>query len=191
MAKAESEGIKMKNLFAAAVAFALIVMPYTYYYIPALNQSNSMRQEIANLKTSLSRFSGNNFEIYKELYKSKETNYEEEKERLNLLFPEFSTAKNNLMAPFDIMRNEIPGDWHVVPEGKFQNIKSLVYWSFKFKYIGTCADALKVLAYMESAPQFMRIQDYSIETLDSSVTLSGNVQLIFRDKSIDNDGGKK
>ena len=181
----------MKNLFIAAIAFALVVMPFTYYYYPTLNNTNIMRQEIANLKASLERFSGNKYDIFKELYKSKEKNYEEEKAKLALMIPEFSTTKTNLMAPFDVIREKIPGDWHVVPEGKFQSRDSLVFWSFKFKYIGTYADAVSVLAFMESAPQYMRLQNYILETNNLSVTLSGNVEQVFRENPLEDDGGKK
>ena len=181
----------MKNLFVAAIAFALIVMPYTYYYLPALNQTNSMRQEIANRKASLARFSGNKFDVFKELYKNKEINYNEEKEKLTILLPEFSTTKTNLMAPFDIVRENIPGEWHVVPEGKFYKRNSLIFWPFNFKFIGNYDDSIKALAYMETAPQFMRIQNYTIETNNQLVTLSGNVELVFMENSIDNNGGVK
>ena len=191
MAKEESEEINMKNLFVAVLVFALIVIPYTYYYFPSLNKTNSMRQQIANITASSNRFASGTLIIYKNLLESKKEDYKNELASLTLLIPEFSTTKTNLMSPFDIIREEIPGDWSVVPEGKFSKSNNLVFWPFKFKYIGTNADAVKVLAYMESANQFMRLDSFKIDTTNELVTLSGVVELVFREYPLENNGGEK
>ena len=190
MEKEESEGIIMKNFLVAVIVFALIVMPYTYFYIPSLNKTNTMRQEIANLKGSLARFDNGRDKLYQELITSHKANLEKESKRLNFLLPAFDTTKANLMAPFDSLRETIPGEWSVVPEGKFKSNGTLVFWPFKFKYTGTCADAVKALAHMEVNTQFMRFENYKIETNDKLVTLSGKVELVFQEKLME-DGGKK
>lgn len=180
----------MKNFLVAIIVLAIIVMPYTYFYIPSLQKSNTMRQEIANLKGSLARFDNGRLQIYQELLASQEKNLEKEHKRLNFLLPAFDTTKANLMAPFDTLRDSIEGDWNVVPEGKFTNSNSLVFWPFKFKYTGTCANAVKVLAYMEVNNQFMRLENYRIVSNEKLVTLSGKVELVFQEKLME-EGGKK
>ena len=149
-----------------------------------------MRQEISNLKASLARFDNGKEAMYRELLSSQKENLEKENKRLNFLLPSFVTARANLMAPFDTLREEIPGDWNVVPEGKFKNSGPLVFWPFNFKYIGKSEDAIKVLAYMEVNSQFMRLENYKIETKDKLVTLSGKVDLVFQEKLME-EGGKK
>ena len=190
MVKVEGEEQNMKNFLVAVIVFAVIVMPYTYYYIPSLNQTNNMRQEISNLKASLARFDNGREAMYRELLASQKDNLEKENKRLNYLLPSFVTARANLMAPFDTLREEIPGDWNVVPEGKFKNSGPLVFWPFNFRYIGKSEDAIKVLAYMEVNTQFMRLETYKIETNDKLVTLSGKVELVFQEKLME-EGGKK
>ena len=180
----------MKNFLVAIIVLAIIVMPYTYFYIPQLQKTNGMRQDIANLKGSLARFDNGRLKIYQELLQTQKDNLEKENKRLNFLLPAFDTTKANLMAPFDTLRDSIEGDWNVVPEGKFTSSNSLVFWPFKFKYIGTCANAVKVLAYMEVNEQFMRLENYRIETNEKLVTLSGKVDLVFQEKLMD-EGGKK
>ena len=184
----------MKNFLVAVIVFALIVMPYTYYYIPSLNQTNTMRQEIANIEGSLARFENGRYQLYQELLVSNKDNLEKESKRLNYLLPAFDTTKANLMAPFDTLRESIRGDWSVVPEGKFRTVGPLVYWPFKFKFVGTCANAVKALAYMEVNTQFMRLENYRIETNSETneklVTLSGKVELVFQEKLME-EGGKK
>ena len=150
-----------------------------------------MRQQIANITASSNRFASGTLIIYKNLLESKKEDYKNELASLTLLIPEFSTTKTNLMAPFDIIREEIPGDWSVVPEGKFSKSNNLVFWPFKFKYIGTNADAVKVLAYMESANQFMRLDSFKIDSNNELVTLSGVVELVFREYPLENNGGEK
>jgi Tfp pilus assembly protein PilO len=190
MEKVEGEEQNMKNFLVAVIAFAIIVMPYTYYYIPSLNQTNNMRQEITNLKASLARFENGREALYRELLASQKENLEKENKRLNYLLPAFATARANLMAPFDTLREEIPGDWNVVPEGKFKNSGPLVFWPFNFRYTGKSEDAVKVLAYMEVNTQFMRLDNYKFETNDKLVTLSGKVELVFQEKLME-EGGKK
>ena len=180
----------MKNFLVAIIVLAIIVMPYTYFYIPQLQKTNAMRQEIANYKGSLARFDNGRLNIYQELLKSQKENLEKENKRLNFLLQAFDNTKANLMAPFDTLRDSIEGDWNVVPEGKFTSSNSLVFWPFKFKYTGTCANAVKVLAYMEVNDQFMRLENYRMETKDNLVTLSGKVDLVFQEKLM-NEGGKK
>lgn len=180
----------MKNFLVAVIVLAIIVMPYTYYYIPSLQKTNVMRQEIANLKGSLARFDNGRLNIYQELLKSQEANIEKERERLYFLLPAFDETKANLMAPFDILRESIDGEWNVVPEGKFRNSGPLIFWPFKFKYTGTCANAVKVLAYMEVNERFMRLENYRILSNEKLVTLSGKVELVFQEKLMDK-GGKK
>lgn len=182
----------MKNNLIAIIVFAIIVIPYTYFYIPSLSETNGMRQEIANLKASISRFSDGKDIIHNELLQRQKENLDKEKRRLSYLLPDFSVARANLMAPFDTLRQEIPGEWEVVPEGQFKNSDPLVFWPFKFKYSGTTAEAVKLLAYIEVNNQFMRFDSFKMETNkknDSLVTLSGKVELVFQENSLK--GGTK
>ncbi len=179
----------MKNFLIAVIVFAIIIMPYTYFYNPQLANANKNKQEIANLQGSLSRFENGKDVMYKELLATQKENLEKENKRLNFLLPSFATARANLMAPFDDLRTSIPGEWNVVPEGKFITKSPLVFWPFKFKYVGTTADAIKVLAYMEVNTQFMRLENYRMETNENIVTMTGKVELVFQDNA--DVGGKK
>lgn len=182
----------MKNTLVAIIVFAIIVMPYTYFYMPALNDSDNMRQEIANLKASISRFDNGRDKIYEELLKSQKENLEKERKTLNFLLPDFSVARTNLMAPFNLLRNEIPGDWSVVPEGQFQTSDKLVFWPFKISFRGTGAEAIKLLAYLEMNDQFMRFENFEIVTDskdDNLVSLTGKVELVFQETPLK--GGQK
>lgn len=178
----------MKNLLIAIIAFAIVVMPYTYYYNPVLKQTEGLRKEITNLKASLARFDNGKEAMYRELITNQKANLEKENKRLGYMLPDFSTARANLMAPFDSLRESNPGEWSVVPEGKFRTSGPLVFWPFSFKYVGTAAEAVKVLASMEVNTQFMRLVNYTMETNDKLVTLSGKVELVFQETV---EGGKK
>ena len=172
----------MKNILVGIMVLPVLAMPYTYYYIPSLKQTTEMRQEIANLKGSLGRFDDGRDKMFIEVIAAQKVALEEENKRLNFLLPSFDSAKANLMAPFDTLREQIPGEWNVVPEGKFRNSKPLVFWPFSFKFVGSFSNAVKALAYMEVNPQFMRIENYRIETNENLVTLSGKVELVFQEK---------
>ncbi len=192
----------MKNFLVAIIALAIVVMPYTYFYNPALKTAFDQKQEIANLQGSLSRFEGGKELAYKELLEAQRTNLEKETRRLNFMLPAFANARANLMGPFDRLRETIPGEWDVVPEGKFTVSGPLVFWEFRFKYIGTAADAVKVLAAMEVSTQvdpntnekvesqFMRLNNFKVETKEKLVTLSGRVEVVFQEKPMEI-GGKK
>lgn len=175
----------MKNFLVGIMVLPILAMPYTYFYIPALKKTTSMRQEISNYKASLGRFAEGRDRMLIELLAIQKENVEKENKALNFLLPAFDTAKANLMMPFDTLRDNIPGEWNVVPEGKFRNSSPLVFWAFKFKYVGTFNNAVKVLASMEINPQFMRIENYRIETKENEVELSGKVELVFQEKLMD------
>lgn len=192
----------MKNFLIAVIALAIVVMPYTYFYNPTLKTAFNQKQEIANIQGSLARFDGGKEAIYRELLDTQKGNLEKETRRLNFMLPAFANARANLMGPFDTLRETIPGKWDVVPEGKFTVSGPLVFWVFKFKYIGTAADAVKVLAAMEVSTkidpntnekvdsQFMRLDNFKMETNEKLVTLSGKVELVFQEQPMDM-GGKK
>ena len=192
----------MKNFLLAIIALAIVVMPYTYFYNPTLKTAFNQKQEIANLQGSLSRFEGNRMIAYRELLETQKTNLEKETRRLNFMLPAFANARANLMGPFDRLREAIPGEWEVVPEGKFTVSGPLVFWEFRFKYVGTTADAVKVLASMEVSTQidpntnekvesqFMRLNNFKMDTNGKLVTLSGRVEVVFQEKPMEV-GGKK
>lgn len=180
----------MKNFAYAVIAFAIVVMPYTYYYLPVLNHTKEMKQEISNLRASLARIDNNRDKIYREIIKETSASLDKEKQKFNFLFPAFSSAKVNIMAPFTTLRNEIPDEWNVIPEGKFRTDGNLVFWPFNFKYVGNSLEAIKALAYMEINEQFMLIDNFKIESKGDLVLLSGKVELVYQEKPLKESNSK-
>ena len=172
----------MKNLTLIVLALALAVMPYTYYYFPTLQNINKMKQENANIRAVNTAFNSTPTAVYFEFINSCRTSLNKRKSEFNFQFPTFETAKANLMGPFIELRKDILGEWNIVPEGKFTINGALVFWTFNFKFNGTFENALKALAYIETSHQFMKIENYRIESKDNSVELSGKLELVYQEK---------
>ncbi len=183
----------MEKLLKAIIVVGLLFMPWSYYYMPRINEVKADKQMVANLKGSIARFSDGREAMFRSLLQIQQENIGKEKHRLEFMLPSFAKARANLMAPFENLRAAVPGEWQVVPEGKFKNSGQLVFWPFKFIFTGPVSDAVKVIAAMEASTQFMLLRHFEINTRENIVDLSGIVDLVFHNtgEEIVVDGGVK
>ncbi|NCB39040.1 MAG: hypothetical protein EOM80_09740 [Erysipelotrichia bacterium] len=181
----------MEKILKAIIVAGLLFLPWQYYFWPGLQQVAIEKQQTANLKGSMSRLADGRGAMFQEILKVQLENIKKEKHRLEFLLPSFAKARANLMAPFDLLRTAIPGAWQVIPEGKFRISGPLVFWPFKLSFIGAASDAVKVLAQIETATQFMRLINFSIETREDEVELKGLVELVFQNScELESDKGE-
>lgn len=183
----------MEKLLKAIIVVGLLIMPWSYYYLPRINSVKADKQMVANLKGSMERFADGREAMFRSVLQLQQENIGKEKHRLEFMLPSFAKARANLMAPFENLRNAVPGEWHVVPEGKFKNSGPLVFWPFRFTYTGSASDAVKALASMEASTQFMLLRHFEMKTRENMVDLSGIVELVFHNtgEEIVADGGIK
>lgn len=171
----------MEHILKAIIVVGLLILPWRYFYLPKIEAIKADKQNAANSCGSLSRFSDGREELYQSMLAIHKENLAKEKYRLEFMLPSFAKARANLMGPFDRLRAEVHGDWHVIPEGKFKISGPLVFWPFRFTYIGDSNDVIRVLAHIEAAPQFMFLRSFEMARKDTQVELSGLVDLVYRD----------
>lgn len=171
----------MDKLLKAIIVISLLLLPWQYYYFPRIEAVKADKQMVANLKGSINRFADGREAMFKSLLDLQQQSIGKEQHRLKFMLPSFAKARANLMAPLNNIRAAVPGEWSAVPEGKFKKSGPLVFWPFKFTYIGSISDAIKVIANMEASTQFMLLRHFTIETHESQVDLSGIVELVFHD----------
>lgn len=181
----------MEHILKAIIVIGLLTLPWRYYFLPKIEEIKSEKQMAANLQGSLSRFSDGREVLFKSLLAIQQENIAKEKYRLEFMLPSFAKARANLMGPFDNIRAKIPGEWHVVPEGKFRVSGPLVFWPFRFVFIGSTNDAVRILAHMETASQFMFIRTFKLERHETNVELSGLIELVFHDVATAENGARE
>lgn len=181
----------MEKLLKAIIVIGLILLPWRYYFWPQIELIKANKQMAANLQGSINRFADGREAMFRSVLGIQTENIVKEKHRLEFMLPSFAKARANLMAPFDNLRAAVPGEWHVVPEGKFKNSGPLVFWPFKFTYSGSALNAVKLLANIETSTQFMLLRRYEMTTRDSDVEMTGIIDLVFHDtgEEMPKDGG--
>jgi hypothetical protein len=169
----------MEKLLKAIIVIGLLVLPWRYYYWPKIESIKADKQMVANYQGSIQRFADGREAMFRSMLEIQKENIGREKHRLEFMLPSFAKARANLMAPFDNLRAAVEGEWHVVPEGKFQVSGPLVFWPFKFTYIGPAVNVSRILALVETSTQFMRIAGFTVETRGELVEFKGTVDLVF------------
>jgi hypothetical protein len=172
----------MERYLKAMIAAGLLLLPWRYLIWPGIETVREERKTQANLRASLQRFDQGREAMFRAALDLQKEALAKEQRRLEFLLPPFSYARANLMAPFDLLRAAVPGEWEVVPEGKFTRSDPLVFWPFRFSFKGPAGEAVRALAAIEAAEQFLRIKQATIESQGDLVLLKGTVEVVFQEK---------
>ncbi|HOT28181.1 MAG TPA: hypothetical protein PLU72_08315 [Candidatus Ozemobacteraceae bacterium] len=163
------------------VIIGLLFLPWRYSLLAELSQLKAGRQQNVDTTATIRHLADGRGEVMKKALELQRQQLKARQRALSFILPPFSQARANLMASFDTVRSQIPGEWEVVPEGKFHSEGMHVVWPFRFKYIGTYANAVKALAAMETAPQLLRLTRTTVTGAGSSVIVEGNVEMVYLD----------
>ncbi|MBF0546414.1 MAG: hypothetical protein HQM08_18355 [Candidatus Riflebacteria bacterium] len=171
----------MEAFLKSIIIIGLIILLWSSFFLPELQKLENLRQEIADLKASSQRFDQGRGLLYLQTIQFQKDAIASKTREYSFLLPPFSQTRANLMAPFNEIRNSIPGNWEVTPDGKFNKVGNLVTWLFSFSFTGSLFDAIRALATMETTEQLMRFRNITIERQQNGVLLTGKVELVFRD----------
>lgn len=171
----------MERLLRYLIIIGLLFLPWRYFLMPGLDQLRASRQNNIDVCSSIQHFAEGRGDLIRQSLDVQRKQLLSRQKALSFLLPPFSQARANLMATFDAVRSSIPGDWEVIPEGKFRTEGRHVIWPFHFKYIGSYSDTVRALAAMETTPQLLRLVQTSITRNDKNVLAEGNIEMIFLD----------
>ena len=163
------------------VIIGLLFLPWRYSLLAELSQLKAGRQQIVDMTATIRHLADGRGDVMEKALDLQRNQLKARQKALSFILPPFSQARANLMASFDTVRSHIPGEWEVVPEGKFHAEGTHVVWPFRFKYIGSYANAIRALASMETAPQLLRLTKTSLSGSGSSVIVEGNIEMVFLD----------
>ncbi len=171
---------------------AILMLPWQYFYSKKLVELEEKHQDIVNMATAnknLDQMVGDQSmrQLYISLLNSQKDAIANERNRLELLMPSFSTARTSLLSPFELLRSKIPGDWQVSPSSKYSEEGPLVFWPFDIQFTGTAHNAIQAIAHMETSTRYFRIRHLNMQTSKDKVKLSGVVELVYQAES---KGGK-